>query len=335
VADAAIRPIVGNADGTPNLNGYAVGARIDVDEVARQGAFIQDLMKIGNLEDAKGHAEAIVNLSRGGPGQDLDGDKSILAPSDGYGLRNYVNGGIEAARAAKNAQDATNAIRLHADHTIISGQNALAFLDTLEKQCLALIAAQTYADARAPAQSVQELAVSLREGVDKDNNGTVDPVPGEGAIFSMYDHAQYIAAMAIVSGAGGQTTDTSTPQATESNGGQTHEAGTTVTPEVAKPATNEAAQAVESGKVTIKMLDFEYDKPDITVKVGTEVTFIGAGSGPDHSATADDNSFDTGLLGVGESKTVRFDKPGKFAYYCALHGGPGGDGMAGTITVVP
>jgi plastocyanin/uncharacterized membrane protein YozB (DUF420 family) len=334
VAYAAIRQIVGKAEGTPNLNGYAVGARIGVDEVVRQGAFIQDLMKIGNLEDAKAHAEAIVNLIRGGPGQDLDGDKSILAPSDGYGLRNYINGGIEAARAAKAAQDATGAIRLHADHVLISGQNALTFLDALEKQALALIAAKTYAEARAPAQSVQELAVTLRDGVDKDNNGTIDPVPGEGAIFSMYDHAQYIAAMAIVSGTGGQVTETSTKQATEDSG-HTPEADQTGTPEATQPAATEAAQVVESGKVTIRMLDFEYDKPAVTIKVGTEVTFVGAGAGPRHSATADDNSFDTGLLGPGESKTIRFDKPGKFGYYCALHGGPGGDGMAGTITVVP
>jgi plastocyanin len=82
------------------------------------------------------------------------------------------------------------------------------------------------------------------------------------------------------------------------------------------------------------MLDFEYDKPSVVIKAGTEVTWVGAGAGPRHSAKADDESFDTGLYGPGKSKTIKFDKPGTFPYYCELHGDKGGEGMAGTITVV-
>ncbi len=83
------------------------------------------------------------------------------------------------------------------------------------------------------------------------------------------------------------------------------------------------------------MLDFQFDPPAVTVKAGTEITWTNLGAGPRHSATADDKSFDTGLFGPKQSKTIKFDKPGTYAYYCTLHGGPGGDGMSGTITVVP
>src|SRR5439155_3855565 len=70
-AYAQIRRIVGKADGTPNQYGYAVGARLQVDELIRQAAFIQELMKAGSLEESKAHAEAILNVSKGGAGDDL------------------------------------------------------------------------------------------------------------------------------------------------------------------------------------------------------------------------------------------------------------------------
>jgi plastocyanin len=56
-------------------------------------------------------------------------------------------------------------------------------------------------------------------------------------------------------------------------------------------------------------------------------------SGPRHSATASDNSFDTGLFDAGEQSTLTFDAPGTYVYYCTLHGSPDGSGMAATITV--
>ncbi len=315
-AYASIREIVGKASDTPNLYGYAVGARLQVDELIRQANLIQDLMKVGNLEESQSHAEAIVNLIEGGAGQDLDGDKSVINPGDGYGLRKYVQNASKSAQAAKDAPDATGAIKLHTDHVIVSAQNALAALDELEKQANALLKAQNFHDAKDPATAIQAEALLLRDGADKDNDGSIDPVPGEGTIFSMYDHAQYIAAMAVVSG----SSSAITAQATE--------------PAV-PVATEQATPSVQSGSVTIRMLDFEFDQPAVTVKAGTEVTWVGAGAGPRHSATADDNSFDTGLFGPKQSKTIKFDKPGTYPYYCQLHGGPGGDGMAGTITVVP
>src|SRR5438094_785776 len=76
----------------------------------------------------------------------------------------------------------------------------------------------------------------------------------------------------------------------------------------------------------VKMVDFEFQPKTLTVQVGTTVTWTNSGT-KKHSATADDGSFDTGLLNPGTSKAVKFDKPGKFQYYCQLHGGPGGDAM--------
>lgn len=245
-AYAEIQSIVGKADDTPNQNGYAVGARLQIDEVIRQAAFIQDLMKKDKLAEARSHAEAIINLSKDGAGTDLDGDKMIVQPGDGYGLRKYIDGAIKAAAAAKSAKDATGAIKLHSDHVSVSGMNALAFLTDLEQQATALIAAKTPADAKNIATKINTLALNLRDGVDKDNNGTIDPIPGEGAIFSMYDHAQYIAAMAVVSGKAGQITGLATEEATPAGTEQATPSGT----EEATPVGTPEATPVGTPEVT-------------------------------------------------------------------------------------
>jgi plastocyanin/uncharacterized membrane protein YozB (DUF420 family) len=333
---AKIREIVGKATDTPNLYGYAVGARLQTDELVRQAALIQELMKVGNIEESWAHAEAIINLIKGGAGENLDGDKTTVQPGDGYGLRKYVENAIKSAQAAKDAKDATGAIKLHVDHVVISGQSALAVMDDLEKQATALIASQksdrAFNAAKEPAAALQTLALTLRDGADKDNSGTIDPTPGEGTIFSLYDHAQYIAAMAVVSGSGAQISGSA---ASDSTPAAVATEAATPSGVATEAATEEATPAVESGAVTIKMLDFEFDKTAVTVKVGSDVIWVGAGAGPRHSAKADDGSFDTGLYGPNVSKSLKFDKAGTFPYYCELHGGPGGEGMAGVITVIP
>ena len=43
--------------------------------------------------------------------------------------------------------------------------------------------------------------------------------------------------------------------------------------------------------------------------------------------------FDSGNLNNGDSFTHTFTTTGSFPYYCQYHGGPGGSGMSGTVTV--
>jgi len=88
--------------------------------------------------------------------------------------------------------------------------------------------------------------------------------------------------------------------------------------------------SMEATKVTVK--DSKFESKEITVKVGTTVTWMMNASFP-HTVTADDGTFDSGRMGNGETFTFTFEQAGEFPYYCSLHGGPGGSGMAGTVTV--
>jgi plastocyanin len=77
-----------------------------------------------------------------------------------------------------------------------------------------------------------------------------------------------------------------------------------------------AASVEKTDKVDIA--DYKFAPEAIEVTAGTKVTWTNSDDAP-HTATADDSSFDTGDLDQGDSKTVTFDKPGEFTYYCRFH----------------
>lgn len=71
-------------------------------------------------------------------------------------------------------------------------------------------------------------------------------------------------------------------------------------------------------KNSVEIKDFAFNPNSLTVKVGDTVTWTNKDV-PGHSATADDNSFDTGVLGTNESGAATFDKAGTYTYHCTPH----------------
>ena len=86
------------------------------------------------------------------------------------------------------------------------------------------------------------------------------------------------------------------------------------------------ARAAASGGVNIQ--GFAFHPGGITVHTGDTVTWTNADSA-DHTATANDGSFDTGTLGNGASGSHTFNSAGTFSYHCSIH-----PFMHGTVTVV-
>ncbi len=65
----------------------------------------------------------------------------------------------------------------------------------------------------------------------------------------------------------------------------------------------------------------------VEVKVGETVTWINDDSGR-HTITSKDGTFDSGVMGKGQSYSFTFDKAGQYAYFCSPH-----PGMVGTVVV--
>ena len=102
-----------------------------------------------------------------------------------------------------------------------------------------------------------------------------------------------------------------------------------------------AVPGVAQGNQNVALEKNKFSPRDTTVRVGETVTWMN-NDGIGHSVTADDGSFDSspscGTLGGrclqrGETFAQTFNKPGRFPYYCRIHGAKGGQGMTGTVTV--
>jgi len=74
----------------------------------------------------------------------------------------------------------------------------------------------------------------------------------------------------------------------------------------------------ENTKNAVTIQNFAFSPSTITVKVGDSITWTNQDTAG-HSATADDNSFDTGILSQGQSKSITFSKAGTYTYHCSVH----------------
>jgi plastocyanin len=88
-----------------------------------------------------------------------------------------------------------------------------------------------------------------------------------------------------------------------------------------------------AGEVDVAMVNFSFSPAQLIVRAGATVTWTN-NDAVDHTATSDDGAWDSGLFGGGGTFSFTFDEPGIYPYYCMPHGGPGGQGMSGTIIVI-
>jgi plastocyanin len=87
-----------------------------------------------------------------------------------------------------------------------------------------------------------------------------------------------------------------------------------------------SGEAERSAKVEI--VEYTYGPDPVTVQVGGKVIWLNQDTAP-HTATADDGSFDTGVLERGKLKSETFKQAGTFTYFCEIH-----PTMHGTVEVV-
>ena len=74
----------------------------------------------------------------------------------------------------------------------------------------------------------------------------------------------------------------------------------------------------DAPEVTIEIRDFDYFPRELTVAVGTSLTWVNRDSAP-HDATDEAGGWGTRMLSQGESATLTFDAPGVYRYLCTIH----------------
>ncbi len=138
-------------------------------------------------------------------------------------------------------------------------------------------------------------------------------VPRSGALLA--------AALILSAGLGACSSKSSTSSTTTTSAASGASGSTT---SVAGGTSTTAAATAAAGKITIQGFKFVPDPSK--AKVGDTVTVTNQ-DGTDHSLTATDGSFDTGVFSSG-SKTFTVSKAGTFSFHCKIH-----NFMTGTLTV--
>jgi len=87
----------------------------------------------------------------------------------------------------------------------------------------------------------------------------------------------------------------------------------------------------DKGGARVIITNNKFEPKSITVKAGSEVTWENKEG--THTVAADDGSWTSATLTAGKTYSQKFDKPGKYPYYCAFHGGKGGHEMSGVVNV--
>jgi plastocyanin len=96
---------------------------------------------------------------------------------------------------------------------------------------------------------------------------------------------------------------------------------TTVPPKTPAQTTTpaETTAPAPDSTITVEIHDHAFNPAQLNVAPGTTVTFVNNDPAEPHTATADNELFDTGVLRPGESSWVLLEGSGTVTYHCDLH----------------
>ena len=79
-----------------------------------------------------------------------------------------------------------------------------------------------------------------------------------------------------------------------------------------------ASHVIAARPPGVEIKDFKYGPPELTVRVGQRVTWTNHDEEP-HTVTSETGAFSSTGLSHEETFSQTFSKPGRYAYFCALH----------------
>ena len=90
-------------------------------------------------------------------------------------------------------------------------------------------------------------------------------------------------------------------------------------PQTVAGPTGPIAAGVDAIKIGAGNFEYSFSPARTRIKSGTTVSFTNVGDLPHDASALQQNSWSTGALAKGETKTVKFDKPGVYYYICTPH----------------
>ena len=206
-----IRHLLFSFNATPEKIGFMRGLNADtllLNESAQQ------MLASFEARDEAGldlHGERMLNVILGSQSEeykDWNGDGTVDDPGDGYGLLlngenlGYIQGTSTHANLALTSPDATQNMLTHGTHVKDCATNLDGWTAQLRDQLTAILNASFDSpELEGMIREAVALADKIRNGIDVNGNESIEPIPGEGGAVTAYEHAYYMADMAILPGA--------------------------------------------------------------------------------------------------------------------------------------
>jgi serine/threonine protein kinase len=233
---AYLRNLTVSSPTTPEEVGLIHGLRTNADELEKAARAMLNSYETGDEAATLRNAEAMINLLAGEQNpdshKDWNDDKQTTDPGDGYGFLlngdqlGYIRAVYSHADYAVNASGASRNIIVNGENAKICTQNLASWAPELRDQLLAILEASSLADMDAVVRRSAELADQILNGIDLNENGSVEALAGECGVLAAYEAVYRMADMPLLpvnpldtpTPAAGLGTPSTTPSPTRSIG---------------------------------------------------------------------------------------------------------------------
>jgi hypothetical protein len=194
-----IRHLLLSFPNTPGHIGLLVGLRQQAQLLNTQALQLNN----SNAQITQCIAQSMLDILEGSNGQHARPlsqsciDNNVSQAGDGYGLlgsNGYIQTAATHASLASHQSDSTEPIKIHAGHVQICLANIKDWTTAMD-QNLQVIVNNPHQPHKI--QDVITFADHTYNGVDTNNDESVDPVPGEGAAITAYTHGQFMAQLSL------------------------------------------------------------------------------------------------------------------------------------------
>ena len=201
-----LRNLLVSSSETPNGTALIQGLNTDIELISQTIRAMQSAYQKGNETSTSQNAEAVLNLMAGAQGedhQDWNGDGQVAEAGDGVGLfpngetLGYIQTISSHADSAVNSLNATQPMIKHGEEVKVCAQNLDEWTSQLQGLLIIIVASPPGTDLSQPVLDSVTLADQMLNGVDTDNDKSIDAVTGECGMSSLYGYAYSMADMPL------------------------------------------------------------------------------------------------------------------------------------------
>ncbi|HEX9389518.1 MAG TPA: protein kinase [Anaerolineales bacterium] len=202
-----LRGLMVSFPGIPEQVGLIHGLNKNVKLIDEAGRDMLSDYENGNEAGARQNAESIINILVGNQSpdhKDWDGDGQVTDPGDGYGL--FLNGNnlgyfqavYSYADYAVNSPGASRNMIVNGEDVKVCSENLARWAPELRNDISTIFNAASLSELAQEIQRSAELADQMLNGVDKNEDGEIEPTSEECGVLVAYESTYHMADMPLL-----------------------------------------------------------------------------------------------------------------------------------------